>query len=90
MKKQLHTLTFARCGCPAIHWAVRGSFIGCAECREANRCAPYSQQGLFAVQVVVTYRPRLVKREINAAKTQAAITAIIERENATLPRGRAA
>jgi hypothetical protein len=82
--KKLHTLTFARCGCPVIHWAVRGSFIGCAECRAAGRT------GTFATYIVVTYNPRRVKRDIEAVQSDGDITTIIDRENATLPRGRAA
>ncbi len=84
MKRKLHHLSFARCGCPTIHWAVRGSHIGCAECREAGR------NGTFQTYIVVTYKPRQVRRDIEAAKSEADITSIIERENATLPRGRAA
>jgi uncharacterized membrane protein len=84
MKKQLHTFTFARCGCPAIHWAVRGSFIGCAECRAAGL------NGVFVTRAVGTYTPRKVRKEIEAATTNEQITAIIEREYATLRRGRAA
>ena len=75
-----HVLTFARCACPAIHWAVRGSFIGCAECRGREHA------GTFATMMVVTPNPRKVKAEINKAKSMEEIRAIIDRENAKLPK----
>jgi hypothetical protein len=75
MKSKPYTLTFARCACPAIHWGVSGVRMGCADCGATS-----------STMLVVTRHPRKVKREIEEAKSMPEIVAIIERENAALPR----
>lgn len=92
-KKTPTALLFARCACPRVHWAVRGCYIGCRECLERGAEAEgdfKQRRGYFQTYVVLTFRPRQVRKEIDAATSEADIAAIIERENATLPRGRAA
>lgn len=93
LRKAPHALLFARCDCPKIHWAVRGCYIGCRECLQARREATDEHGkplGYFATYVVLTFQPRKVRRELEANPSPENIQAIIERENATLPRGRAA